>query len=124
MASDRAKFIDQTQSMNLFIEIPTIRKLSSMYFYGYRKGLKTLVYYLRQKAPSFAQQFTVEPVVKGKEKFVEEIKEKREKESTFLQKVFLKEKNCEKTRQRAHSITQETDEDELRQVQELMGSMT
>jgi len=124
MASDRAKFIDQTQSMNLFIENPTIRKLSSMYFYGYRKGLKTLVYYLRQKAPSFAQQFTVEPVVKGKEKFVEEIKEKREKESTFLQKVYLKEKNCEKTRQRAHSITQETDEDELRQVQELMGSMT
>ena len=35
MASDRAKFIDQTQSMNLFIENPTIRKLSSMYFYFY-----------------------------------------------------------------------------------------
>ena len=124
MAADRAKFIDQTQSMNLFIENPTIRKLSSMYFYGYRKGLKTLVYYLRQKAPSFAQQFTVEPVIKGKEKFVEEIKEKRQKETTFLQKVYLKEKNCEKTRQRAESITQETDADELRQVQELMGSMT
>ena len=49
---------------------------------------------------------------------------KRKKKTTFLQKVYLKEKNCEKTRQRAKSITQETDEDELRQVEELMGSMS
>ena len=66
----------------------------------------------------------MEPVIKGKEEFVEEIKEKRKKKTTFLQKVYLKEKNCEKTRQRAKSITQETDEDELRQVEELMGSMS
>ena len=62
MASDRAKFIDQTQSMNLFIETPNIRKLSSMYFYAYRKGLKTLMYYLRSKPSYNAQQFTIEPV--------------------------------------------------------------
>ena len=66
----------------------------------------------------------MEPVIKCKEEFVEEIKEKRKKKTTFLQKVYLKEKNCEKTRQRAKSITQETDEDELRQVEELMGSMS
>ena len=66
----------------------------------------------------------MEPVIKGKEELVEEIKEKRKKKTTFLQKVYLKEKNCEKTRQRAKSITQETDEDELRQVEELMGSMS
>ena len=66
----------------------------------------------------------MEPVIKGKEEFVEEIKEKRKKKTTFLQKVYLKEKNCQKTRQSAKSITQETDEDELRQVEELMGSMS
>ena len=119
MASDRAKFIDQTQSMNLFIENPNIRKLSSMYFYGYRKGLKTLVYYLRQKAPAFAQQFSVEPVVKGKEKFVEEIKEKEEKESSFLKKVYLKEKN--KSTKVTKSLGK--DNEELEAVKQLMCSI-
>ena len=119
MASDRAKFIDQTQSMNLFIETPNIRKLSSMYFYGYRRGLKTLVYYLRQKAPAFAQQFSVEPVVKGKEKFVEEIKEKEEKESSFLKKVYLKEKN--KSTKVTKSLGK--DNEELEAVKQLMCSI-
>jgi len=119
MASDRAKFIDQTQSMNLFIETPNIRKLSSMYFYGYRRGLKTLVYYLRQKAPAFAQQFSVEPVVKGKEKFVEEIKEKKEKESSFLKQVYLKEKN--KSTMVTKSLGK--DNEELEAVKQLMCSI-
>ena len=119
MATDRAKYIDQTQSMNLFIENPTIRKLSSMYFYAYRKGLKTLVYYLRQKSPAFAQQFSVEPVVTNKETFVEEIKEKEEKENTFLKKVFLKEKN--KTTTATKSLGK--DDEELEAVKQLMCSI-
>ena len=119
MAADRAKYIDQTQSMNLFIENPTIRKLSSMYFYAYRKGLKTLVYYLRQKSPAFAQQFSVEPVVTNKETFVEEIKEKEEKENTFLKKVFLKEKN--KTTTATKSLGK--DDEELEAVKQLMCSI-
>ena len=46
MAADRAPFIDQSQSLNLFIESPTIGKLSSMYMYAWKQGLKT-TYYLR-----------------------------------------------------------------------------
>jgi ribonucleoside-diphosphate reductase alpha chain len=48
MAAERAPFIDQSQSLNLFIESPTIGKLSSMYMYAWKKGLKT-TYYLRSR---------------------------------------------------------------------------
>jgi ribonucleoside-diphosphate reductase alpha chain len=48
MAADRGAFIDQSQSLNLFIESPTIGKLSSMYMYGWEKGLKT-TYYMRSR---------------------------------------------------------------------------
>ena len=48
MAADRGAFIDQSQSLNLFIESPTIGKLSSMYMYAWKKGLKT-TYYLRSR---------------------------------------------------------------------------
>jgi ribonucleoside-diphosphate reductase alpha chain len=61
MAADRAPFICQSQSLNLFVAEPTYSKLSSMHFYAWRKGLKTGCYYLRTKAAAKAQQFTVEP---------------------------------------------------------------
>jgi len=61
MASDRGRFIDQSQSLNLFIENPTVSKLSSMHMYSWRSGLKTGIYYLRTKAKSKAIQFTLEP---------------------------------------------------------------
>ena len=48
MAAERAPYIDQSQSLNLFIESPTIGKLSSMYMYAWKKGLKT-TYYLRSR---------------------------------------------------------------------------
>lgn len=48
MGADRGAFIDQSQSLNLFMESPTIGKLSSMYMYGWKKGLKT-TYYLRSR---------------------------------------------------------------------------
>lgn len=48
MAADRGPFIDQSQSLNLFIESPTIGKLSSMYMYAWERGLKT-TYYLRSR---------------------------------------------------------------------------
>ncbi|HEX6764883.1 MAG TPA: ribonucleoside-diphosphate reductase subunit alpha, partial [Polyangiaceae bacterium] len=48
MAADRGAFIDQSQSLNLFIENPNIGQLSSMYFYAWKKGLKT-TYYLRSR---------------------------------------------------------------------------
>lgn len=61
LSADRALFIDQSQSLNLFIEKPTISKLTSMHFYAFKKGLKTGCYYLRSKAAKNAVQFTIEP---------------------------------------------------------------
>jgi ribonucleoside-diphosphate reductase alpha subunit len=61
MARDRAPFICQSQSLNLFLSEPTASKVSSMHFYAWKQGLKTGCYYLRTKAAAKAQQFTVEP---------------------------------------------------------------
>jgi ribonucleoside-diphosphate reductase alpha chain len=52
-------FIDQSQSLNLFVESPNMGKLTSMHFYAWKKGLKTGMYYLRTKAASAAIKFTV-----------------------------------------------------------------
>ena len=60
MAADRGVFIDQSQSMNLFVESPTLSKLSSMHFYAWKAGLKTGMYYLRSKAKARPQQFSLE----------------------------------------------------------------
>jgi len=60
MAADRGAFICQSQSLNLFVDNPTAAKLTSMHFYGWKKGLKTGMYYLRTQAASQAVQFTVE----------------------------------------------------------------
>jgi ribonucleoside-diphosphate reductase alpha subunit len=61
MAADRGHFIDQSQSMNLFIESPTMSKLSSMHMYAWKSGLKTGMYYLRSKAKARPIQFSLEP---------------------------------------------------------------
>jgi ribonucleoside-diphosphate reductase alpha subunit len=61
MAAARGAFICQSQSLNLFVAEPTYAKLTSMHFYGWKKGLKTGCYYLRTKAPVTAQKFTVDP---------------------------------------------------------------
>ncbi|ADQ91301.1 hypothetical protein BpV2_134c [Bathycoccus sp. RCC1105 virus BpV2] len=60
MAADRGVYIDQSQSMNLFVESPTISKLSSMHMYAWKTGLKTGMYYLRSKAKSRPIQFSLE----------------------------------------------------------------
>lgn len=64
MSADRAPFIDQSQSLNLFIDKPTIGKLTSMHFYAFKKGLKTGCYYLRTKPARNAVQFTIDPKLK------------------------------------------------------------
>ena len=61
MAADRGAFICQSQSMNLFMESPTMSKVSSMHMYAWKRGLKTGMYYLRSKAKSRPIQFTLEP---------------------------------------------------------------
>jgi ribonucleoside-diphosphate reductase alpha chain len=59
MAADRGAFIDQSQSLNLFIENPNIGQLSSMYFYAWKKGLKT-TYYLRSRPATRIAKTTVD----------------------------------------------------------------
>ena len=60
-AADRAPFICQTQSMNLFFEEPTHGQLTGALFYGWKKGLKTGSYYIRTRPKVQAQQFTIDP---------------------------------------------------------------
>ncbi len=59
MAADRGAYIDQSQSLNLFIESPTIGKLSSMYNYAWKKGLKT-TYYLRSRPATRINKTTIQ----------------------------------------------------------------
>eukprot|EP00118_Oscarella_pearsei_P025053 m.307390 g.307390 ORF g.307390 m.307390 type:complete len:833 (+) comp42226_c0_seq1:47-2545(+) len=63
MAADRGAFIDQSQSFNVFIAEPSYAKLTSMHFYGWKKGLKTGMYYLRTRPAASAIQFTVDQSV-------------------------------------------------------------
>ncbi|XP_018331708.1 ribonucleoside-diphosphate reductase large subunit [Agrilus planipennis] len=60
MAADRGAFIDQSQSLNIHIEKPNYQVMSSIHFYGWKKGLKTGMYYLRTKPAAKPQQVTVD----------------------------------------------------------------
>ena len=60
MAADRGAYIDQSQSLNLFIQDANFAKMSSAHFYAWKKGLKTGMYYLRTKAAADAIKFTVD----------------------------------------------------------------
>ena len=64
MAAARAPFIDQSQSLNLFMAAPTIGKLSSMYLHAWKSGLKT-TYYLRSRPATRIQQATVAVATTG-----------------------------------------------------------
>lgn len=59
LAADRGPFVDQTQSMNLFVAAPTMKSMTSMLFYAWKKGLKTLMYYCRSKPAANAIAVTV-----------------------------------------------------------------
>ncbi|CEG71065.1 Putative Ribonucleoside-diphosphate reductase [Rhizopus microsporus] len=60
MAADRGAYIDQSQSLNIFMAEPNFGKLTSMHFYGWQKGLKTGMYYLRTRPAVDAIKFTVD----------------------------------------------------------------
>lgn len=60
LSADRGAFICQSQSLNIYMPNPTFSKLTSMHFYGWKKGLKTGSYYIRQQAARQAQKFTVD----------------------------------------------------------------
>jgi len=63
LAADRGAFICQSQSLNVHLQSPTIGQLTSMHFYGLKKGLKTGMYYLRTRPATQAIQFTVDQSV-------------------------------------------------------------
>jgi ribonucleoside-diphosphate reductase alpha chain len=65
MSRHRGYFIDQSQSLNLFMENANYAKLTSMHFYAWKNGLKTGMYYLRTKAAVDAIKFTVEKAKKA-----------------------------------------------------------
>lgn len=60
LAADRGAFICQSQSLNVHLQAPTMGQLTSMHFYGWKKGLKTGMYYLRTRPAAQAIQFTVD----------------------------------------------------------------
>ncbi|MDB4075888.1 MAG: ribonucleoside-diphosphate reductase subunit alpha [Crocinitomicaceae bacterium] len=62
LAADRGAYICQSQSLNIFMENANFGKLTSMHFYGWEKGLKTGMYYLRTKAATDAIKFTVDKI--------------------------------------------------------------
>jgi ribonucleotide reductase alpha subunit len=76
LSADRGAFICQSQSLNIFIEDPDFKKLTSMHFYGWSKGLKTGSYYIRTKPKAKTQQFTIDP------KFAEQQKQPKKTTST------------------------------------------
>merc|ERR1712172_337971 len=67
LAADRGHFIDQSQSFNIHMNNPNFGKLTSMHFYGWKKGLKTGMYYLRTKAAADAIKFTVDQAALDKD---------------------------------------------------------
>lgn len=88
MAADRAPFIDQSQSMNIFIESPNFIKLNSCLFRAWKNGLKTGIYYLRSKASSSAGKFGID---------IDKIKKIEQKEKNSKNKSYICYKNdiCE-----------------------------
>ena len=73
MAADRGAYIDQSQSLNIHLADPNYGKLTSMHFYGWKKGLKTGMYYLRTRPAADAIKFTVDQTALAKDLEKEEM---------------------------------------------------
>jgi len=84
MAADRGRYIDQSMSFNIHMTDPNIGKLTSMHFYGWKKGLKTGMYYLRTKAAADAIKFTVDQaaIEQDAQKQIQQAKDKNLKQMT------------------------------------------
>lgn len=87
MSRQRGYFIDQSQSLNLFMQDPDFGKLTSMHFYGWKSGLKTGMYYLRTKSAVNAIQFTIS---KKKEELPAEAVEEQPLTGNELKEMILK----------------------------------
>ncbi len=100
MAADRGAFIDQSQSMNIFLKNPTDSKLTSMYIYAWSLGLKTLSYYVHSQASVDPVKFTLMEVSDPTEKIREKILEsKKERETLSTATIATASDNEPKKRQ-------------------------
>ena len=61
LAADRGRFIDQSQSFNVFVNNINTTLLTKIHFYGWSKGLKTGTYYIRSKSVLQSQRFGIDP---------------------------------------------------------------
>ena len=95
MAKHRGYFIDQSQSLNLFVEGATMAKLTSMHFYAWKSGLKTGMYYLRTKSAVDAIKFTLDKKTK-EEPLPKESIVKNEKPKVVANKKQTAKKTAEK----------------------------
>ena len=95
MAKHRGYFIDQSQSLNLFVEGATMAKLTSMHFYAWKSGLKTGMYYLRTKSAVDAIKFTLDKKAKEEPTPAEPIVKKESSEVVANKKKTAK-KTAEK----------------------------
>lgn len=112
MSADRGLFIDQSQSLNLFMEGANIGKLTSMHFYAWEKGLKTGMYYLRTKAASDAIKFTVQKQAKAE---VEPVTETKQTEKIQEKEKLEKAANVGEMRvaEMAKAVTTYTEEETI-----------
>lgn len=92
-AHSRGVFIDQTQSSNMFVATPTIKKLSSMHMYSFDKHLKTGSYYIRSKASSTSAKFSIDPTK------IKDLKDKNTKEQKDTKKGKKSAKKQEPTQE-------------------------
>ncbi|KAM7539655.1 hypothetical protein Aperf_G00000029646 [Anoplocephala perfoliata] len=99
LAADRAPFIDQSQSLNLYMKEPNYGKITSMHFYAWKKGLKTGMYYLRTRPAADPIKFTIDNkqvntiLAAGFSKSVsiedkENMTEEESKAKRFVEKVY------------------------------------
>jgi ribonucleoside-diphosphate reductase alpha chain len=112
MSRQRGYFIDQSQSLNLFMEGATMAKLTSMHFYAWKSGLKTGMYYLRTKSAVDAIKFTLE--TKKKEQPVAEVTEVVEVAKVD---VAIVEKQQETAAKTAAKFAQETTDSSTEKVE-------
>ncbi|KAI0258190.1 ribonucleotide reductase [Gloeopeniophorella convolvens] len=84
LAADRGAFICQSQSLNVHLQAPSTGQLTSMHFHGWRKGLKTGMYYLRTRPAAQAIQFTLDHAL------VAQVKQQKEEQAAQLQPAAAK----------------------------------
>ncbi len=108
MSRQRGYFIDQSQSLNLFMEGATMAKLTSMHFYAWKSGLKTGMYYLRTKSAVDAIKFTLD--TKKKEEPVAETKEATEVIQVAQVEASIVEKQKQKAANTAAKFAQQNTE--------------